>query len=237
MAPVTGGLEIVAMIPARGGSKSVPYKNLYPLGGRPLLAWPIETALATPEIGRVFVSTDDARIAEAARGLGAEVHRRPPELATDTALVIDAVRHLRDERARAGQPVDVMVLLEATAPFRTPELVSRCLRRLVDEDLDSIATFQEAAINPERAWRVEDGRPRPFIDGAVPWKPRQALTPAYQLNGAVYAFRPGRLPADGPSLLFGRLGAEVIPSAGQIDIDDLQDFVIANAILDARNRT
>ena len=227
--------RIVAMIPARGGSKSVPYKNLEPLGGRPLLAWPIETAKETPEIGEVYVSTDDDRIEETAREYGADVIRRPDALATDSALVIDAVRHLRDELEREGDKVEVMVLLEATSPFREKGLVSRCVNRLLDEGLDSIATFHQADINPERTWRIEEGAPRPFIDGAIPWKPRQQLTPAFQLNGAVYAFRPGSLPDDSPALLYGKMGAVIVAASSVIDIDEKEDFVRANAILSARN--
>lgn len=223
--------SIVALIPARGGSKSVRRKNLVHLAGRPLLAWPIETARATPQIDRIVVSTDDAEIAATARALGAEVHDRPAELASDGALVIDTIRHVRDWLRGSGRPAGIMVLLEATSPFRTPELVSRCLTRMQAEKLDSIATFQEAAINPERVWRLEAGAPRPFIDGAVPWKPRQALTPAYQLNGAVYAFRPDSLPDDSPGLLFGKTGAEIVASDSTIDIDDQKDFVIAEALL------
>jgi CMP-N-acetylneuraminic acid synthetase len=228
-----GSLPVVALIPARGGSKTVPRKNLRLLGGRPLLAWPIETATTTPEIDRVFVSTDDAEIAAVARSHGAEVHERPRELAGDASLVIDTVRHLQSELRAAGRPAAIMVLLEATSPFRTVQMVSNCVRRLADEQLDSIATFSPASINPERTWRVENGIPRPFIDGAVPWRPRQQLTPAYQLNGAVYAFRVDRLPAEGPSILFGRMGAEVVSSDDVIDIDDERDFVIANAILES----
>jgi len=229
------GHHIVAVVPARGGSKSVPYKNLHPLGGKPLLAWPIETARSVSEIDRILVSTDDARIASAARELGAEIHERPPELATDSALVIDTLRHLHEQLKSEGRPATVMVLLEATSPLRSVELVSRCLQRLVAEDLDSIATFHGAEINPERVWRIEGGQPRPFIDGAIPWKPRQQLTPAYQLNGAVYAFRPDRLPVDGPSILFGRMGAEIVSADDVIDIDEHKDFVIANALLESRN--
>lgn len=225
--------SIVALIPARGGSKSVRRKNLVHLAGRPLLAWPIETARATPQIDRIVVSTDDAEIAATARALGAEVHDRPAELASDSALVIDTIRHVRDWLRESGHPAGIMVLLEATSPFRTPELVTRCIDRMFDEELDSIATFHEAAINPERVWRLEAGAPRPFIDGAVPWKPRQALTPAYQLNGAVYAFRPDRLPDDSPGLLFGKTGAEIVASDSTIDIDDQKDFVIAEALLRA----
>ncbi len=231
------GIEVIACIPARGGSKSIPRKNLHPLGGKPLLAWPIETALATPEIDRVFVSTDDDEIAEVGSKLGAEIHERPPELAGDTALVIDAVRHLLAWLKSNGRPAGIGVLLEATSPFRTPELVSRCIERVARESLDSIATFSPASINPERAWRLDDNHPRPFIDGAVPWKPRQQLTPAYELNGAVYAFQADRLPADGPSFLFGRMGAEVVQADDVIDIDDERDFVIANAILRSAQRT
>lgn len=225
------GRRVVAVTPARGGSKSVPYKNLYPLGGRPLLSWPIDCALKTPEIDRVIVSTDDDRIAEAARGFGAEVYQRPAELATDTALVADTLRQLWAQLRAEGESAEILVLLEATSPFRSPELVGRCLRRLIDEEFDSIATFHDAQMNPERAWRIDAGTPAPFIPGAIPWKPRQQLTPAYQLNGAVYAFYPDRFPPGIPNILFGRMGAEIVPADSVIDIDTLKDFVIANAIL------
>jgi len=225
------GQRVIALTPARGGSKSVPYKNLYPLGGKPLLAWPIETARATAAIDRTIVSTDDDRIAEAARGMGAEVYRRPAELATDTAVVADAIRELWRRLKSEGETATILVLLEATSPFRSPEVIERCLRRMVDENLDSIATFHEAEINPERTWRIEGGTPQPFITGAIPWKPRQLLTPAYQLNAAVYAFRPDQLPADSPSILFGRMGAEIVPPDSVVDIDTLKDFAYANALL------
>ena len=231
------GHRVVALVPARGGSKSVVYKNLHPLGGRPLLAWPIETAKATPAIDQVIVSTDDGKIAGEARQLRAEIHDRPAELATDTALVIDTIRHLRQQLKDAGKPADILVLLEATSPFRSPDMIRRCLERLVHEKLDSIATFHAIEAHPERAWRIEEGRPRPFIDGAIPWKSRQTLTPAFQLNGAVYAFWLDRLPADGASILFGRTGAEVVPADEVIDIDTERDFLIADAILRSRQRS
>ena len=226
-----GTHRVVAVTPARGGSKTVMHKNLRELGGRPLIAWPITTAKGVPEVDRVIVSTDDEHIRDAALQLGAEAYDRPTELASDTAIVADVLRHLRATLAGEGEAADILVLLEATSPFRTPELVQRCLQRLVDEQLDSIATFHTAAINPERAWRVENGSPMPFIEKAVPWKPRQLLTPAYQLNGAVYAFFLHRLPEDTPSLLFGRAGAEIVDPHSVIDIDDERDFVIANVLL------
>ena len=225
------GRRVIALTPARGGSKSVPYKNLHPLGGKPLLAWPIATARATASIDRVIVSTDDDRIAKAAETLGAEVYRRSAELASDTAVVADTIRDLWRRLRAEGETAAIMVLLEATSPFRTPAIIERCLRRMVDERLDSIATFHEADINPERTWRIEAGAPEPFIRGAIPWKPRQLLTPAYQLNAAVYAFVPDALPADSPSILFGKMGAEILPADSVIDIDTLKDFAYANALL------
>jgi CMP-N,N'-diacetyllegionaminic acid synthase len=225
------GRRVIAVTPARGGSKSVPYKNLHLLGGRPLLQWPIDCALKTTAIDRVIVSTDDERISSAALAMGAESYLRPAALATDTALVADTLRHLWAQLRSEGETAEILILLEATSPFRTPEVINRCLQRLVEENLDSIATFHDADINPERAWRIENGLPRPFIEGAIPWKPRQLLTQAYQLNGAVYAFFPDRLPAGVPNILFGKMGAELVPADSVVDIDTLKDFAIANAIL------
>ena len=88
------GKRVIAVVPARGGSKSVPGKNIRPLGGKPLLAWSIDVARQVSEIDRIIVSTDDAQIASVGRAYGAEVYARPPHLATDEALVIDALKDL-----------------------------------------------------------------------------------------------------------------------------------------------
>src|ERR1700722_13270421 len=94
------GERVIAVIPARGGSKSVPGKNIRPLGGKPLLAWSVEIAQQVEEIDRIIVSTDDSEIASVGRIHGAEVYGRPPHLATDDALVIDALKDLL-QRLRA----------------------------------------------------------------------------------------------------------------------------------------
>ncbi len=229
-----GRHRVIAMIPARGGSKSMHYKNLRDLGGRSLLAWAAGTGQGSRLIDRVILSTDDQRIASAGRDLNLEVYMRPDELATDTALVADAIRHLWATLKAEGETADILVLLECTSPFRSSQLVDRCITRLVNDNLDSLATFQEALLNPERAWRLVDGLPQPFIEGTIPWKPRQTLTPAFQLTGAVYVFRPDLLPKNSPSILFGRFGAEVVHDEPAIDIDTEQDLRLANALLDAQ---
>ena len=203
------GLRVIVVIPARGGSKSIPKKNIRSFGGKPLLAWTVETAREVLEVDRIIVSTDDAEISDIVRELGAEVYMRPAELATDEALVIDAIRYLITVLRAEGEPVRVMVLLEPTCPLRSSDDIRQCIQRLVMDQLDSVATFKIADLNPHRAWRILDGKPSSFIPSADPWQPRQKLPPAFQLNGAVYAFRADRLPKGTNALIFGKTGAVV----------------------------
>jgi len=224
--------NVIVLIPARGGSKSVQNKNIELLGGRPLIEWAIETSLSLPEVDNIFISTDDEKIASIAKKFKVKVHERPAHLATDMSLVIDTVRELKFNLASNNIPADIMVLLEATSPFRKPEIVSRCIKRLIDEGLDSIATFNQAPQSPERLWRIENSKPEPFISDSIPWKPRQQLKKAYELNGVAYVFRLDTLPADGPSMLFGRVGAEVTEIDQVVDIDTKKDFIVANSMLD-----
>ncbi|WP_367606911.1 hypothetical protein [Legionella sp. W05-934-2] len=229
-----GQKKIVALIPLRGGSKSIKNKNLALLGGKPLLAWPIETAQAIPEIDKIIVSTDNDAIKRASESYGAEVHDRPAHLATDEAVVADVIRYTHKTLMEIGETYDYMILLEATSPFRDKHVIQTCLKRLEEEDLDSIATFNEAEINPHRTWEITEGIPQPFIKGAIPWLSRQKLPKAFQLNGAMYAFNLKTFPKDGPNVLYGKMGAEIINSDSVIDIDTKKDLVIANAILDTR---
>lgn len=226
------GHHVVAIVPARGGSKTVPHKNIQPLGDKPLMAWSIEVAHAAASIDAVVVTTDSEEIAQVARDYGTSVIHRPARLATDDALVIDAIRHaLRAWRDR-NEPIDVTVLLEPTCPLRSVEDIEACLGQLrKTPSVDSVATFTEAELNPHRAWRLEGGSPEPFIEGAVPWQPRQSLPEAYQLNGAVYAFWTDRLPEDAIAPLFGRIAAVHMPAERSVDIDSTLDFMLAETIL------
>lgn len=227
--------RVVAVIPARAGSKSVPGKNVRPLGGKPLIQWSIEVARAVPAVDRTIVSTDGDEIARVARAAGAEIYDRPAALATDTAQVTDALRDLIRRLRSEGEQAAIMVLLEPTAPLRNASDVAQCLEMMTAQDLDCVATFKEADLNPHRAWRIVDGRPEMFIPGADPWLPRQALPPAWQLNGCVYAFSIDGLMQGagkgGQSLLFGRTGAVRMPRERSVDIDTLVDFAAAEALL------
>lgn len=222
--------RVIAVIPARGGSKSIPRKNLQILGGRPLIEWAINAAKESIEVDRVIVSTDDSEIASIATALGAEVYWRPENLAEDQSLVIDAIRDLRDVLVSEREEVEIFVMLEPTCPIRPSGLVSKCLRSLVESQSDSLATFSKLHLSPERIWKIENHVAVPFIDGSIPWLPRQNLKVGYELNGAIYAFYPKRLPEEHPGLIFGKTFAYVMPEK-IIDIDTFDDLDAANAII------
>lgn len=225
------GKRVIAVIPARGGSKSIPDKNIKLLGGKPLIVWSIEVAKATKEIDRIIVSTDSGKITKIAKERGAEIYVRPAHLATDEALVIDALRDLVGTLRREGENAEIMILLEPTCPLRSVEDIEGCLRLLIDHGYDSVATFKEAELNPHRAWKINDGKPEVFIPGAVPWLPRQKLPKAYQLNGAVYAFIIDSLTRSVQGLLFGNSGAVVMPPERSIDIDNMVAHYVAETII------
>lgn len=226
-----GGERVIGVIPARGGSRAIPLKSIAPLGGVSLLERAVALAKRVSAIDRIIISTDSEVIGDVARRAGAEVYPRPANLATDTALVIDALRDLIRRLAAEGERARFMVLLEATAPFRQETDVEECLARLV-RGADSVATFTRAATPPAKAWTIQDDHPEPYIDGADPWLPRQSTPEAWELNGAVYAFDLTKLPAVGRSILFGRSAAVVMPRSRSVDINTDLDLKVAEFLLE-----
>lgn len=223
-------LTVLAVIPARGGSKSIPRKNLAFLGKKPLIQWSIERAKQSTYIDTVMVSTDDIEIAQISEQFNVKVHKRSKENSTDSALVGEAIKELL---LSLKELPTYLVLLEPTAPFRRVSDIEGCIKEMKDRDLDSIATYSPAALNPHRAWKINDGNPMPFISEADPWLPRQKLPEAYQLNGAVYVIKVSEfLNQGGKSFVFGKTGAHIMPVEYSIDIDNKIDLVIANALLD-----
>jgi CMP-N-acetylneuraminic acid synthetase len=126
---------ILGIIPARGGSKGIPRKNIAPICGKPLIAWTIEAAKSSKLLDRFVVSTEDPEIAAVSRKWGAEVLDRPPEFATDEADTLAVLQH-----ALQMIPADVLVLLQATSPIRDEGLIDRCITRFLETNADSLAT-------------------------------------------------------------------------------------------------
>jgi CMP-N-acetylneuraminic acid synthetase len=225
---------VLAIIPARGGSKGIPGKNIRKFAGKPLIAHSIEAALRCPLITKTVVSTDDDEIAAVAQAHGAQVIARPKELAADTSLVIDAIKHAVLKVEEEGDDVDFVLLLEPTSPFRRAEDLEKCAQVLLDDKADSVATFTDAHVSPNRLWRVSDDTVEPYIEGAVPWLPRQKQPKAHELTGQIYGLSRKVLfeNEDSISLLLGRKFAVITPRMTALDIDTELDFIMAEKVME-----
>jgi CMP-N,N'-diacetyllegionaminic acid synthase len=219
-------MEVVALVPARGGSKGIPRKNLAPLAGKPLLQWTLEAARGAESVTRVVVSTDDDEIAEVAREHGAEILPRPPELAADDVPMLDVIRHALGQLGAC----DVLVLLQPTSPLRRADHVDGAVRLLVDSGADCVASVVEVPhrYEPESLMDVRDGR---LVARSAP-STRQAKEHVYARNGpAVLALRPARL---GDELYGGDCRAFVMEERDSLDVDTPQDLELAELLLHRR---
>lgn len=187
--------RVLAIVPARGGSKGIPGKNLAPLGGRPLLAYTADAVRESARLaasGRAVVSTDDPAIADAARGLGLEApFLRPADLATDDAPMLPVMQHAVRAMREQGFDADILVLLQPTSPLRRGSHIDGAIDRLVESGADSVVSVVEVPhqFNPVSVMTLQDGRLRPFLDGPAVTS-RQQKPRVWARNGpAVLAVR------------------------------------------------
>ncbi|MFJ3044303.1 cytidylyltransferase domain-containing protein [Herbaspirillum chlorophenolicum] len=228
-------MKILALIPARGGSKRLPGKNIRPLGGKPLIAWSIEVVRGIPDIAEILVSTDDPAIAEVARQAGASVPwLRPAELASDTSSSADAALHALDCFEREHGSVDGVLLLQPTSPFRSRETVLRGIEAFRDSNRCVVVGVSPAASHPMWCFRVDGDRARPFIEGGGLHLRSQDLPAAYAVNGAFYLVSPQALRAT-RSFYDEHMYPLIIDDVSEaVDIDTEEDWLRAEAILAAR---
>jgi len=181
---------VLGLVPARGGSKGVPRKNLRPLAGRPLLAYTAAAASASGVCDRVVLSTDDQEIADVGRNAGLEVpFLRPVELATDETPMLPVVTHALDELGRGGWRPDIVLVLQPTSPLRTPDHLRQAVGRLEETRADSVVTVVELPrhLSPDYVMRIDEGRLKPFLADGARVTRRQDARPAYVRDGTVYA--------------------------------------------------
>jgi CMP-N-acetylneuraminic acid synthetase len=231
------GLRVLGLIPARGGSKGVPRKNLRPLGGRPLVEWSIDTARSTPAIDRVLLSTDDPEIAETGRRAGADVpFLRPEELARDDTPTIAVLQHALRWLETRGDPYDVVALLQPTSPFRPTGLVESALAVLAENDATSVISVRAvpAKFNPHWVFLPgNNGCLRLATGGPDPIPRRQELPPAVIRDGMLYLVRTEVVLQEGT--LYGRRCFPISrPAMGDVNLDTLQDFEQAERMLSGR---
>lgn len=202
---------ILCLIPARGGSKGIPGKNIRSLAGKPLIAWSIEAARRAKLVDRTVVSTDDDEIAAVAREYGAEVLKRPLDLAQDKSTTLSVLLH-----AYGAIPCDALVLLQPTSPVRRPGLVDECIREFQEAGADSLAT----------GWWCT------YTEYGTNAKPRQDIRGFFYDDGNAYVISGGLLKKGeryGTNIV-----RKVISREENIDIDDEFDFWMAEKIITER---
>jgi CMP-N,N'-diacetyllegionaminic acid synthase len=222
---------VVATICARGGSKGLPGKNLRPLAGKPLIVHTIEHALACRGFQGVFVSTDDERIAEVAQRAGAQVpYLRPAELATDEAPKLPAIEHLVTHLERGGMKIATVVDLQPTSPLRKPGDIEHALALLDGADL--VVSVTEPSHNPYYTLAEADARGWLQLSKPALFARRQDAPAVWGLNGSIYVWRRAALPkAIAEGFWSVRAKPYAMPRRRSVDIDDLDDFELAQWLL------
>lgn len=227
--------NILAVIPARGGSKSIPEKNITPLGGRPLIQYTIDAALGSKQIAKCVVSTDSEKIAEVSKKMGAEVpFLRPKELATDTALSVFVIEHaLLEMEKRDRCHYNIVVMLQPTSPLRTSSDIDAALDLMISTESESVVSVVSVgAHHPLRMKRiVDDNRLINYIDqGHEDIRPRQQLPTVYIRNGALYINRRDVL-LEKKTLVGEDCRAYVMPGGRSVNIDGASDLFLAEHLL------
>ena len=227
--------QVLAIIPARGGSKGLAGKNIRPFAGIPLIAHSILFARLCPEIGRVVVSTDSAEIADISKEYGAEVpFLRPPELSQDRTPLWPVLRHALIESEKSGACYQFLLLLDPTSPARLPEDVHDALERLqTAKTFDGIIGVSQPEFNP--IWHCvfeQEGQMVDLFEEAAKLNCRQEVPVVYRINGLLYIWRTEFMRKTHENWRGnGRHMIHEIPELRAISIDDLQEFRRAEALV------
>lgn len=221
---------MLAIIPARGGSKGLPGKNIKELHGKPLIAYSIETALNSKYVTSVFVSTDDEEIAKIARFFGAQCPwLRPAHLATDDALAVDTYIHVIDKLESLGSDkIENFIVLQPTSPLRTAEDINNAVEMFITKNADSVISYteDEKPINWSK-YVEKDNRLTNIFPESI--KNRQSLKKTYHPNGAIYVFATKLIREK--KYYSNNTFAYLMDRKKSIDIDTLDDFLYAEFLL------
>lgn len=223
----------LAIIPARGGSKRLPGKNVKELNGKPLIAWTIEAALLSSFVDTVIVSTDDIEIAEVSVAAGAEVpFIRPKSLSSDISSTVDVIRHAVEFYERREKNFDYIVLLQPTSPLRTATHVTKAIELLKVKGADAVVSVCEVEHSP--LWSntlPASGSLKLFIKDEVKNKRSQDLEPYYRLNGAIYLIKTSSFIEHNTLFLKENAFAYIMEPSESVDIDNQIDFSFAEFMM------
>ncbi len=226
--------KILALIPARGGSKGLSRKNIKLLSGKPLIAWTIERARNSKYIDEIVVSTDDEEIAEVSKQYGAEIpFLRPEELATDEAKGVDVALHAVERLKTDGRVYDLLILLQPTSPLRVSEDIDKAIELLFSKSAKAVVSVHEIRHHSYKANNLpEDGCMKDFIRPEAMNKNRQDLPVFYGLNGAIYLAYCDYMERQ-KSFFGNETFAYIMPRKRSVDIDDEIDFKMAETLLES----
>ncbi len=217
----------LAIIPARGGSKRLPRKNILDLSGRPMISWSIDAGLKSKYIDKVVVSSDDDEILDIAKKFKAETVKRPGELASDIATSNDVVKHTLENI----EEHDYIVLLQPTSPLRNYKHIDEAIKLLEKKRADAIISVCKTDHTP--LWSntlQEDGSLESFIKDEVIDKRSQDLKDYYRLNGAIYICKRDNFLKEETLFLKENIYAYIMDKESSIDIDEEIDLTIANVL-------
>jgi CMP-N-acetylneuraminic acid synthetase len=223
------GKTFLAIIPARGGSKRLPNKNILPLVGKPMLVWTIESAIQSKYLDEIVLSTDSDDIIKVAGNYKIKTIKRPLELASDTAKTVDVVKHVIEN---IDKKYDFIVLLQPTSPLRTSAHIDEAIEQLIKLNADAIISVTEADLSP--LWcniLPENLSMENFISEDIKHKRSQELPKFYRLNGAIYICKTEKLIEENTFFLKKNVYAYIMDKKSSIDIDEELDFKLAEIIL------
>lgn len=231
------GRRILAVIPARGGSKGLPGKNIRELAGKPLIAWSIEAGRQSRYVDQLVVSTDSKEIAQVAELWGGNVpFMRPADLATDEAKGIDAILHAIHWHQERGEPFDLVLVLQPTSPLRTARDIDRAVELLFEKSASAIVSVCPTDHHPWWANTLpEDGSMKDFLRPELMNTNRQELPEFCRLNGAIYLAYIPFLEKTSSFIADGTF-AYVMPAEASVDIDKMLDLHLAEILLKERKR-
>jgi CMP-N,N'-diacetyllegionaminic acid synthase len=218
----------LAIIPARGGSKRLPRKNVLNLNGKPLIAYSIEAGLKSKYMDKVIVTSDDDEILTISERYGADTIKRPDELANDTATTFDAIKHTVD----SCENYDYIVLLQATSPLRGEKHIDEAVELLESKKSNAVVSVCKMDHSPLWSNTLDRGLSmKGFLKNEVLDIRSQDLDKYYRLNGAIYICKTGKLLEEKSFFLKENIYAYVMDRENSIDIDEEIDFKIAEVIL------
>ena len=226
--------DIIGIIPARGGSKSVPRKNISPLLDKPLIYYSIMEASKSSYLSGFFVSTEDSEIAQIVRGYGVEVIERPRELAQDDTPSLPVYQDFFNQLQKAkGISPQVIVVLQPTSPLRIAEDIDGAIRKFMKTDCDSVVSVCEVEHPIQWMYTLNGDRMEAVFGSAESLKRRQDAPGVYRLNGAVYVIHRNVI-MDENKVLGNDTRAYIMPAERSIDIDSVLDFKLAEILLKER---